>query len=420
MRSVAFRVGDIPVSVDPSFWIIMGLFGLQRATRRGGFDAVVVIEWVAMVFIGILVHELGHAFSFRAFGRKPKVILYAMGGLTSADGGLTPARRLASTLAGPGVGLAIGFAAYFAMQAGLLGLDNLQGQSAGDIARWSFDPVGATSRLPELIFLDLLFINIAWGVFNLVPLYPLDGGQSLESLLDLLRVKGAAQITSVISIVVSAALGYLSVTVVQAPLLVIFALFFGFQNLRRLGALRNPKPVDTSATADPSGDVGPSLRRTLAMAEQAIAQGRDGDAADMVAQEFALRPSPGAAQAYAAILARTRRFDELEQLAGHDDELLGPAALSIIAAALIAGGRYPAALKAAEGGWNTDPSGHWQHAVTAAAARAGMRDVDGAVRWLYMAADQGWDDRRRLESDPMFAEVRVDPRLADILARMGV
>ena len=42
--------------------------------------------------------------------------------------------------------------------------------------------------LLEIIFLDLLFINIGWGLLNLIPLYPLDGGQSLEALMELLRV----------------------------------------------------------------------------------------------------------------------------------------------------------------------------------------------------------------------------------------
>ena len=421
MRGLTFRIGSIPVRVDASFWIIMGLFGLQRAAYSGGLDIVLALEWVAMVFAGILWHELGHAVAFRSFGREPQVTLYAMGGLTSAEGRLTPGRRLVSTLAGPGVGLALGAIAYVAMQAGLLGLDRLEGRSFGQIMRLSFGASLATDQLPELLFLDLLFINIGWGILNLVPLYPLDGGQSLEALLDLVKVKAAARITSIVSILIAAFGGYWAATNGQFFLLLI-AFFLGLQNVRRLGALRDPAPVDHNApSAGPAGHaVSPQLQRTLAMAEQALGQGRNDEAVEMVAQEYQLRPGRPAAQALAAVLARTRRFDDLERLAEQDHERLGPAALSTIAAALVAGGRYERALQAAEGGWNTDPDGHWQHAVTAAAARAGLRDIDGAVHWLYMATDRGWTDQRRLEADPVFAEVRSDPRLGDIIARMGV
>ncbi len=90
MRGLAFRIGDIPVRVDTTFWVIMGLFGVQRATVGGGIDIALVVEWIVLVFVGILVHELGHAVAFRSFGRTPSVVLYGMGGLTSAAGGLTP------------------------------------------------------------------------------------------------------------------------------------------------------------------------------------------------------------------------------------------------------------------------------------------------------------------------------------------
>lgn len=416
MRGLAFRLGDIPIRVDPSFWIIMGLFGLSRAVQRGAFDPVVLVEWVAMVFVGILLHELGHAVAFRTFGREPQVVLYGMGGLTSAAGRLTPGRRLVTTLAGPGIGILLGALAVVALQSGLLGLERLEGRSLGNLLRLSLSAPFQTDQLPELLFLDLLFINIGWGVLNLIPLYPLDGGQSLEALLELIGLRQAPAVTTVVSIAVAAAGGLWAVQNQQIYLLLI-AVLLGMMNVRRLRTLRSPASVDDDRS--PSGaDAG--LHRTLAMADQALQQGRPGDAVDMVEQEYRLRPGPASAQAYAAVLARTQRAAELEDLLGEEPERLGAGALAVIGAALVAAGRYPAALRAAEAGWNADPQDHWQHAVSAAAARAGMRDVDGAVRWLYTAADRGWDDRRRLEADPVFAEVRIDPRLPDIVARMGV
>lgn len=400
MRGLTFPISGIPVRVDPSFWIIMGLFGLQRAVAPGGgIDVALVVEWVALVFVGILVHELGHAFSFRAFGRSPQVVLYAMGGLTSAEGRLTPGRRLISTLAGPGVGMLLGGLVYASVQVGL------------------WDPT--VSRFQQQVYLDLLFINIGWGVLNLLPLHPLDGGQSLEALLELARVRRAAQITSAVSIAVAAFGGYLAATTGQIFLLLI-AFFLGLTNVRRLTALRNPQALVEQGPPDTADRRDPRLRRTLDQAEQALQQGRPDDAVEMLAQEHRLRPSAVSGQAYAAVLARTRRPDELEALLADEGERLGRDGLFTVGAALVAMGRYAGGLRAAELGWSLDEGDTWHHAVVAAGARAGMRDVDGAVRWLYTAADRGWDDRRRLEADPLFAEVRMDPRMADILQRMGV
>lgn len=425
MQSLAFRLGGIPVKVDPSFWIIMGLFGLQRAVVGGGLDLFVVVEWIALVFVGILVHELGHAVAFRSFGRTPSVVLYAMGGLTSADGRLSPGRRLVSTLAGPAVGMVLGGAVVLAAQAGAIpGAERLAGAGTLDLVLFSLGGPLVADGMVELVVLDLVFINVGWGLLNLVPLFPLDGGQSLEALLQLLRIPLAEHITSVVSVTVAAGAGWWAAQNQQIFLLLI-AGFLGLVNLRRLGALRRGEPAAAPSPAPSDGAgpfVTPQLQRTMGMAEKALEGGRPGEAVELVAQEYRLRPSAAAGEAYAAVLTRARDLDEAEQLVAQDHRTLSSQALATLAALLVAGGRYEAALRAAEAGWNADADGnregHWHHAVSAAAARAGLRDVDGAVRWLYTAADRGWSDQRRLESDPVFAEVRADPRIADILTRM--
>lgn len=417
MRGLAFRIGDIPVRVDTTFWIIMGLFGAQRATVRGSIDFTLIVEWIALVFVGILVHELGHAVAFRSFGRKPNVTLYGMGGLTSASGSLSPGKRLVTTLAGPGVGFALGALVLISQRTGIWSLPRLDGVGIADIMRLSLSAPFVTDQLAEIIFLDLLFINIGWGLLNLVPLHPLDGGQSLEAALSLLRVKQAALITSMLGVVVAAGGAVWALQTGNIFLLLILV-FLGFSNVRRLGSLRNPQAAPAKAST--GKPLSTQLQSTLTLADQALSQGRPAEAVELLRQEHAYRPSSDSARAYLAVLARTRCFDDIEQLVRNDIDKLDPSTLSSAAAALVAGGRYESGLRAAETAWNADQSGHWQHAVTAAGARAGMRDINGSIRWLYMAADRGWTDRRRLETDPVFAEVRADPRMGDILSRMGV
>jgi Zn-dependent protease len=415
MRGLAFRIGDIPVRVDVTFWVIMGLFGLQRATVGGGLDLTLVVEWIALVFVGILVHELGHAIAFRSFGRKPSVVLYGMGGLTSAAGALTPGKRLVTTLAGPGVGFALGGVVLALQASGIWSLPALEGRDLGELMRLSLSAPFLGVGLAEVIFLDLLFINIGWGLLNLIPLHPLDGGQSLEAFLSLIRVRQAERITSMLGVVVASGAAFYALRI-GSIFLVIIMIFLGMANVRRLGALNRPPQAEAPGT----GAFSPELQRTLGLAEQALSQGQPDQAVELLRQEHAYRPAPDSARAYLAVLARTRRFDELETALATDGARLDHTTLSSAAAALVAGGRYDTGLRAAEAAWNADHDGHWQAAVTAAAARAGMRDVDGAIRWLYMAADRGWDDRRRLEGDPLFAEVRTDPRMGDLLSRMGV
>lgn len=417
MRPLAFAIAGIPVRVDATFWIVMGLFGFQRASVRGGLDVTLLVEWVAMVFVGILVHELGHAVSFRSFGRRPNVTLYGMGGLTMAAGPLTPGKRLVTTLAGPGVGFALGGLALALQRGGIWSLPRFDGVPLGELMRLSLSAPFVADGLAETVFLDLLFINIGWGLLNLIPLHPLDGGQSLQAILELAGVRAAARITSMIGVVIAAAAGVWALQVGSLFLLLIMV-FLGLANVRRLGALGRSGPAP--ARQEHAGAASPELGHAVGLAEQALSHGRTDEAVELLAQEHAYRPTQDSARAYAAVLARTRRFDDLERLVAAEAAHLDVATLSSAAAALVSGGRYAAGLQAAETAWNADEEGHWQHAVTAAAARAGMRDVNGAVRWLYTAADRGWADRRRLESDPLFAEVRADPRMGDILARMGV
>lgn len=417
MRGLAFRVGDIPVRVDTTFWIIMGLFGFQRATVGGSLDVTLIVEWIAMVFVGILIHELGHAVSFRAFGRKPSVTLYGMGGLTSASGALSPGKRLVTTLAGPGVGFALGGLALLLQRSGIWALPRLDGLGLGELMSLSLSAPFVADGLAEIIFLDLLFINVGWGLLNLVPLHPLDGGQSLQALLELIRLPHAARITSMIGVVIAAAAGMWALRTGNLFLLLI-VVFLGLANVRRLAALR--RPAATRATPGVAGVYSQQLQHALALAEQALKQGQPDQAVEILQQEHTYRPTVDSARVYTAILARTRRLDEMEHVLSTRWDQLDPGTLTSAAAALVAGGRYDAGLRAAEGAWNTDVQRNWQPAVTAAAARAGLRDIDGAIRWLYTAADRGWADRRRLQSDPLFAEVRADPRMTDILDRMGV
>jgi stage IV sporulation protein FB len=138
------------------------LVGLLAAGRGGVAELLV---WEAVVFVGVLLHELGHAQAARRYGADPSIELYAMGGLTSWSWARPPtlSQRLVTSLAGPGAGFLTG---------GLIGLVARLAPGGTD---WPY--------LIRLAIDDFVWISLGWGIFNLLPMLPLDGGSAMDALL---------------------------------------------------------------------------------------------------------------------------------------------------------------------------------------------------------------------------------------------
>ncbi len=179
-----FRLFGIPVRVSPWFWVVSLLLGMGG----GPADPVNTLIWVAVVFVSILVHELGHAFTQRYYGGNPWITLYSFGGLASCnDCDRSPRSQILISLAGP----AAGFLLAGAVVAVLAALGRIQGLRLDLIpVQWvPFDTEyflanGKLTLRDELIW-DLLVVNILWGVVNLLPVYPLDGGRIARELFTL-------------------------------------------------------------------------------------------------------------------------------------------------------------------------------------------------------------------------------------------
>jgi stage IV sporulation protein FB len=193
-----FRLLGFPVRVHPLFWVVSLLLGMG-GFRGGAAEPGKVLIWVAVSFVSILIHELGHAFLQRFYGGKPWITLYSFGGLASCnDCDRSPRSQIAILLAGPGAGFVFAAIIVLAMRLsghylsfGLrstpvdfqgLGLDVVIRQPMGPFDA-IFEPF-ASDRMNDLIG-DLLQINILWGLVNLLPIYPLDGGQIARELFTL-------------------------------------------------------------------------------------------------------------------------------------------------------------------------------------------------------------------------------------------
>jgi len=179
-----FSIAGIPVRVHPLFWLIALLLG-----SSGGLLQIVI--WIFVVFISIVIHELGHALAFRWYGLRSQILLHFSGGLTIpevspwgsgyASVAIGPVQQILISLAGPGAGFLL---------AGLIivGVQLLGGSVANNYL-FGLLPLPTSATLPfggftMSIFLTMmLWVNVFWGLINLLPIYPLDGGQVARNVL---------------------------------------------------------------------------------------------------------------------------------------------------------------------------------------------------------------------------------------------
>lgn len=185
---IHFVLAGVPVRVHPLFWLVGLLLGLPRdgeAAVGGDSPAVIVLIWMLALFVSILVHEMGHALAIRHFGWQPRVVLYSLGGLALWDSSGesyhynynpnqdSPRAKILIAAAGPAAG--------FVLAAVVIALCFASRHPVH--FAWG-GPLGFEWRLVDfenykaaLFVYDMIFINVFWGLMNLLPVFPLDGGQ---------------------------------------------------------------------------------------------------------------------------------------------------------------------------------------------------------------------------------------------------
>ncbi|HET8669495.1 MAG TPA: site-2 protease family protein, partial [Candidatus Saccharimonadales bacterium] len=216
------KILGIPTKIEPSFLVVSLFLAASR-----GFKLLFLLEWLVVVFISVLIHELGHALVARRFGLSPQITLYSMGGLTSwsEETEIAPPKHLAISLAGPAAGFLLGGVLFVAAPTLLRAMP---------------------SELLTVAYYDLLWVNIGWGVFNLFPILPLDGGHVLLTLERWITKKQDQIISYVISLLVSLTIIYLAFTF-RSMWVAILGIWFAYSNasflLHRLKASRDKKLV---------------------------------------------------------------------------------------------------------------------------------------------------------------------------------
>ncbi len=159
-----FKVFGIEVSLHFS-WFIVAAY--QLAVRRHGYVSPVYagFEYLALFAI-VLLHEFGHALACRQTGGvADRIMLWPLGGIAFVQPPQRAAAQLWAIAAGPLVNVAL-IPVFFAAQFVVATV-------------WGAGLPADAYRL----LASVAFVNVIILCFNLLPIYPLDGGQILRSLL---------------------------------------------------------------------------------------------------------------------------------------------------------------------------------------------------------------------------------------------
>ncbi len=227
-----FSLLGFPVRINPLFWLSAILLGMSLQ------DPIKVALWVAAMVLCILLHELGHALVMQTYGYRPSIVLYSFGGLAIPHTGPAGVRR-----PGPGGQMLIsiaGPASGFILAAALaLGLHYLGGYRLTIFEPSWHDVVPIVVIRNHLFlsyFLYFIFqISVMWGLLNLLPIYPLDGGQIAQQIFVLTYPQDAIRQSLILSIIVGgmmAAIAFLQWNEFYLGLFFIWLTYSNFMTLQ--------------------------------------------------------------------------------------------------------------------------------------------------------------------------------------------
>lgn len=147
------------------WWFLVAAYEIGE--RQSAYSSVLwnVLEYLAL-FLIVLTHEFGHALACRQVGGTAnQIVLWPLGGVAYVNPPQRPGAMLWSIAAGPLVNVVL-IPVFYAI---------------GHLMR----AAGLAQEMPNLFLLiqTVALINVGLLIFNMLPVYPLDGGQILRSLL---------------------------------------------------------------------------------------------------------------------------------------------------------------------------------------------------------------------------------------------
>ncbi len=217
-----FRIAGIQVYLHWS-WLLIAYFEIVNPVNK--YDSMVwnVVEYVALFGI-VLLHEFGHALACRQVGgQADRIMLWPLGGVAYVQPPPRPGALLWSIAAGPLVNVIL---LPITLVAIVIAAGPNWGETYPDLA---------------LFLRSIAIINFGLLAFNLLPIYPLDGGQILQALLWFVIGRARSlMVSGVIGLAAAAGVIVLAVVRLQDTWLAVVAVFVAWQAWRRF-SLRRPR-----------------------------------------------------------------------------------------------------------------------------------------------------------------------------------
>lgn len=231
----------IPIHVFPLFWVLIVLIGWLNTESLLG-----TAIWGVIIFFSVLIHEYGHALTALAFGQEAEINLVGLGGLTKRTGQTIKSwQEFFVILNGPLAG--------FALCLIISQVRHLFDLNKHSLLAYSFEVA--------------IEVNLFWNILNLLPIFPLDGGQLMRVLFEgFMGIKGF-KIALIISIII-ATLASLVFFLSQALLPGALFLMLAFESYRTWSDIKYVTPLDTKS----------ELQDLYKDAEKDLNEGRDNEA----------------------------------------------------------------------------------------------------------------------------------------------
>jgi Zn-dependent protease len=358
------------LKISPFFFLMAAFIGFINSLNLYG-----TLLWIIVIFLSIIVHEMGHALFFRLFGLNVHVELTLFGGVTYPKGGrLSLPKEFITTLAGP----VFGFGLF--ILASLL----LASHSVTD---------------PTMLYLLNItrLINLIWTVLNLVPVLPLDGGQLLRIVFEFFGGYEARQKAFVASMCIAFLAGLVFIFM-QLYIISVLFFMFAFQNYEVAKQLKGSSEEDESEI----------LKQDLIKAENLFLQGKLEEAISAL-EEIRARSRRGmlyqiATQDLAKVYMKQEKFQEAYKILKPLSKVLSDTGKILLHAAAFEVGDYRMVLNLAGHCLVTLPDSDM--VLHSAAAAAALKDLKASIGWLETARDYGCEKLKDFLEEKHFNSIR--------------
>lgn len=364
--------GPIPITIHFAFWITAGIIGFINSFSLFG-----TLIWIGIIFVSILVHEMGHALTAKIFGQKPRIEFIAFGGLTYPEGPrLKRWKEFIVVLDGP----VFGFGLFLLATVILPYLDK------------------ATTLYGIVKILQI--VNLFWTAFNLIPVFPLDGGQLLRIVFEgIFGFKGFRY-----ALIVGMVFGFgaaIAAFIIGFFLIGAFFMLFAFQSVEIYRRAKNMTDKDRDQI----------VISELEAIEDLLSKNKTQDAVPML-KDLIKRTGSGitfqrASELLAQIYADEKNYSDAYEVLKRFKKDLSPPARFLLHRAAYEKQDYKLVLELGTACYQEAPEP--EVALCNAMAAAQLKQIEPAIGWLQSAQDCGLKNGKDVVCDPAFDLIRDDP-----------